>query len=126
MTLRPGLTAGLAHVVTAADTAEQVGSGDVPVLATPRLLSLLEAATVAASAPALPEGRTTVGSRVELDHRAPSPVGARLSVRAELVEVEGRLLRFDGTVSHDDGTVVARARITRVDVDRSAFIARLS
>ena len=76
MTLEPGLEAAFRYTVTEADTAAAVGSGDMPVLATPRVLALAERATVAAVAGALEAGATTVGTRVELDHLAPSPVGA--------------------------------------------------
>ncbi|MBN6053617.1 thioesterase, partial [Nonomuraea sp. RK-328] len=58
------------------DTAQQVGSGDVPVLATPRLLTFAEMATVQAVHPHLAPGQSTVGTRVELEHLAPSPLGA--------------------------------------------------
>jgi fluoroacetyl-CoA thioesterase len=74
--LSAGLTARIRTVVTEADTAIAVGSGDVPVLGTPRLLALAEAATVAAAAPHLEPGRTSVGTQVSLDHRRASPVGS--------------------------------------------------
>src|ERR687890_2840888 len=72
MTLEPGLQAAFRHTVTEADTAAAIGSGEVPVLATPRVLALAERATVAAVAGALQAGATTVGTRVELDHLAPA------------------------------------------------------
>src|SRR5947207_2067990 len=70
------------------------GSGDVPVLATPRLLALAEAATVAAIAPHLAPGMTSVGTSASLEHRRASPVGTKLVVEAELTEVDGRRLVF--------------------------------
>ena len=91
----PGLVAEVTHLVGEDDTATAMGSGDVPVLATPRLLALAEAATVAAVAGTVSSERTSVGTRVELEHLAASPVGVRVSVRAELVGVDGRLLRFE-------------------------------
>ncbi|MGH9250909.1 MAG: thioesterase family protein, partial [Acidimicrobiales bacterium] len=99
------------------DTATALGSGDVPVLATPRLLALAEAATVAAVAGALPEGASSVGTRIELEHLAASPVGVRVSVRAQLVAVDGRLLQFEVVAEHADGRVVAHGRVSRVVVD---------
>ena len=72
-TLSPGLTAAVDHTVTAADTAAAVGSGDLPVLGTPRLLAWAEAVTCAAVGPAVPGSRSTVGTRVALEHRASSP-----------------------------------------------------
>jgi fluoroacetyl-CoA thioesterase len=119
--LSPGLEAAFRYVVTGADTATAIGSGAVPVLATPRALALAERATLAAVAGALEAGATTVGTRVELDHLAPSPVGAELSVRAVLERVDGRRLQF--AVRLNDGDrVVARGLVTRVVVDAAAFV----
>ncbi len=124
-TLSPGLTATVERVVAEEDTASAVGSGDLSVLGTPRLLAWAEAATCAAVDPALPETSSTVGTRVALEHRAPSPVGARVSVTAVLRHVDGRLLRFEVVATHDDGTVVGHGEVTRVVVDRDRFLARL-
>ena len=120
MALTPGLEAAFRYTVTGADTAAAVGSGDVPVLATPRVLALAEQATVAAVAGALEAGATTVGTRVELDHLAPSPVGAELSVQAVLERVEGRRLQFAVRLA-DGHRPVARGLVTRVVVDAAAF-----
>jgi predicted thioesterase len=79
MALEPGLHATFRYTVAAADTAAAVGSGEVPVLATPRVLALAEQATVAAVAGEIEAGATTVGTRVELEHLAPSVVGAEVS-----------------------------------------------
>ena len=122
--LAPGAGSELVHLVGDADTAIAMGSGDVAVLATPRLLALAEAATVAAVGRALEDGQTTVGSRIELEHLAASRVGTRVTVRAELMAVDGRLLRFDVVAQHPDGSVVAHGRITRVIVDRARFLER--
>jgi predicted thioesterase len=119
--LSPGLEAAFRYVVTGADTATAIGSGAVPVLATPRALALAERATVAAVAGALEAGATTVGTRVELDHLAPSPVGAELSVRAVLERVDGRRLQFAVRLIDGD-RVVARGLVTRVVVDAAAFV----
>ena len=103
--LASGLEAAFLYVVTGADTAVAVGSGEVP---------------GAAVAGALEPGATTVGSRGELDHLAPSPVGAELSVRAVLERVEGRRLVFAVRVADGD-RLVARGLVTRVVVDTAAF-----
>jgi predicted thioesterase len=126
--LAVGLTARLDRVVTESDTALALGSGDVPVLATPRLLAWLEAATVAAVAEALPAGSTSVGTRVEVEHLAASRVGADVALTASLAHVDGRLLRFEVAAEEEraDGpVVVATGRVTRVVVDRERFLARL-
>jgi len=147
MGVAAGQRASVSAVVTDADTALSAGSGDVPVLATPRLLALAEAATVAAISPYLPAGMTSVGTSVTLEHRRASPVGAGLVVEAELTEVDGRRLIFSfiaregarrpggagagagagaGGAGAGEGedVVVGAGTVERVLVDRAAFLAR--
>src|SRR6187399_1229333 len=119
------LEATRTFTVTAADTAEAVGSGSLPVLGTPRLLAWCEAATCAAIDPTLPEGSTSVGTRVELEHRAASPVGGEVRVTASASYVDGRLHRFTVVAHHEDGKVVATGEITRLVVDAAKFLSRL-
>ncbi|MPZ29130.1 MAG: thioesterase [Micromonosporaceae bacterium] len=121
--LTAGLTAQVELTVTDADTAQAMGSGDVPVLGTPRILALAEAATVAATAARLAPGRTTVGTRVELEHTAPSPVGATVTATATLAKVDGRRLLFEVQVTAG-GQTVAEARVERTLVDRQRFVSR--
>ncbi|MFE9690734.1 thioesterase family protein [Micromonospora sp. NPDC005806] len=121
----PGLTARVELTVTDADTALAVGSGDVPVLGTPRVLALAEAATVAATASRMPPGSTTVGIRVELEHRAATPVGRPVVAHARLAKVDGRRLLFEVAVTDGDETV-AEGRVERVLVDRQRFVERAS
>jgi predicted thioesterase len=119
----------LTFEVTPADTAETLGSGEVPVLATPRLLAWCEAATVAEAAATdgcVGSGETSVGTRIALEHLAPSPVGARLRVAARMVHRDGRLLRFEVRASDaDTDQAVAHGEVTRVVVDRERFLSRL-
>ncbi len=117
----PGLAARVELTVTDSDTAQAVGSGDVPVLATPRVLALAEAATVAATARSMVPGTTTVGIRAEVDHRAPTPVGRTVVAHARLAKVDGRRLLFEVTVSDGDETV-AEVRVERTLVDRQRFV----
>ncbi|OBH15184.1 thioesterase family protein [Mycobacterium sp. E3247] len=113
------------YQVTDADTAEQVGSGDVPVLATPRLIAWLEAATVQAAAPFTGPGQTTVGTAVRIEHRRATHVGGTVEVTAEPVSpVDGRRLTFEVQAIDDSGQVVARGEIDRVLVDRQKFLGR--
>lgn len=116
----------LTFTVTDDDTAAAVGSGSLPVLGTPRLLAWLEAATCASLAPLLDEGATSVGTRMQLEHLAASPVGARVEVSASGAYADGRLHRF--TVAARDagsGKVLAAGEVTRVVVDAERFLARL-
>ena len=107
------------------DTAVALGSGDVPVLGTPRLLAWCEAATCAAVAPGMPETTTTVGTRVMLEHLHPTPVGSPVDVTAVLAHTDGRLLRFEVVVRDGAGKVVAHGEVTRVAVQRDRFLTRL-
>jgi fluoroacetyl-CoA thioesterase len=125
VTVQPGAQAVVRHQVTPDDTARALGSGDLQVLATPRLLAWCEQATVQALAGRLAESESTVGIRVELTHQRATAVGAEVTVRADLVHVDGRLLRFDVVAEADDGTVLGHGRVTRVVVDRARFLARL-
>ena len=123
MELEPGLTARVELTVAEADTAQEVGSGDVPVLGTPRVLALAEAATVRATARYLPTGTTTVGTRVHLEHLTATPIGRTVVAAATLSTVDGRRLGFDVTV-HDGDELAARGTIERVLVDRERFLAK--
>ena len=119
------LSATLTFTVGDADTADALGSGSLPVLATPRLLAWCEAATCAAIEPALPAGGTSVGTRVTLEHLAASPVGAAVEVTATAAYVDGRLHRFTVAARHLDGKLVGSGEVTRVVVDAERFLGRL-
>jgi fluoroacetyl-CoA thioesterase len=123
-----GARATLRVVVTEADTAQAAGSGDVPVLATPRLLALAEAACVAAIAPRMTPSLTSVGTAVRLEHRQASPVGAELDIEAELTEIDGSRLVFVFIARPADGAdqVIGAGTLERVVVDRERFLARTS
>jgi len=121
MPLEPGLSGTAELVVTDDDTAAALKTGDVPVLATPRVVRLAEEATVLAVHGRLDEGTTTVGYRVQLDHLAPTAVGGHVHAEAMLEAVEGRRLTFRVSVNDGHG-LVAAGRITRVVVERARFL----
>jgi fluoroacetyl-CoA thioesterase len=121
MSLRPGLCGSASMVVEAADTALSLRSGDVEVLATPRVVGLAEEASVHAVESELAEGTTTVGYRVQLDHLAPTAIGGEVQAEATLESVESRRLTFRVSVSDRRG-LVAAGRITRVVVERARFL----
>ena len=123
MPLVPGLCASVSLLVDAADTAEAMRSGDVPVLATPRVIALSEEASVAAVLDELAAGTTTVGYEVQLAHLAPTPIGSKATAEATLESIEGRRLTFRVSVNDGRG-LVAAGRITRVIVVRDRFIER--
>jgi fluoroacetyl-CoA thioesterase len=121
--IRPGLQATVEETVTEEMTAERLGSGDVPVLGTPALLALVEAAAVAAVSDSLEPGTTSVGTRVELDHVAPTSAGVPVTATVGLRGVDGRMLRFSFEVTDPAGPV-ARGSHVRVVVDRQEFLAK--
>jgi predicted thioesterase len=118
-----GLTAELTITVTESDTAAKLGSGLVPVYATPALVALMEAAAVKALDGHLPEGRTTVGGRIDIRHLAATPVGMMVRARAELTAIEGRKLTFQ-IEAWDDVEKIGEAQHERFVIDTEKFIAR--
>jgi predicted thioesterase len=116
-----GLCGQAELVVTDADTAAALGTSDVPVLATPRLVQLCEQASMAALVGHLKAGETSVGFRVELTHLAPISVGSRVVATVTLERSEGRRLVFNTSVNDASG-LVAAGRVTRVLVDLARFM----
>src|SRR5215211_9448695 len=118
-----GLKGEARLVVGHSDTARALGSGEVEVLGTPRLVALLEEATIDAVKGYLDNGSTTVGMRVQVDHLQPTPVGAEVFAEAYLDKIEGRRITFTVTAS-DSGGLVAAGKVTRVVVDVNRFMSK--
>lgn len=121
MPLHTGLTGAVILTVGDDDTALAMHSGDVPVLATPRVVALMEEATVLAINGHLPAGHTTVGVRVQLDHVAPTAVGQDVRAEAQLDKIDGRRLTFTVTVTDGRG-LAAAGKVTRVLVELDRFL----
>lgn len=121
----PGLKYARNLEVTAAHTAASIGSGDVPVLATPALLALAEEACVLALGEELDPSETTVGTWAEVEHVKASPVGATVCAHATLIGHHNRRLEFRITVEQD-GEQVALVKHRRVLVDRERFLEKLA
>jgi fluoroacetyl-CoA thioesterase len=111
------------YEVTDADTAIALGSGDVPVLATPRLIAWMEAATVQGAARFVGADQTTVGIAVRIEHRRATRVGDSVEVTAEPpASASGRRLTFNVQASGKSGELVAAGEIDRAIVDRESFL----
>lgn len=123
MNVAVGLKGEARLVVGVADTALALGSGDVEVLGTPRLVALFEQATVTALNGMLDDGQSSVGMRVQIDHLQPTPIGAEVVVEAVLDKVEGRRITFTVTAT-DSGGLVAAGKVTRVTVDVERFMSK--
>lgn len=114
------------HTVTDADTAANLGSGDLPVLATPRLINWCERAAFAAAIASTGEGQTTVGTRVSIEHVKGVTVGTTVHVRVSKPVNDGRRLIFSVTVTDDEGQEVAFGDVARAVVGREKFLSRCS
>ena len=92
--LQPGMQGSAELVVGVEHTAPKVGSGLVPVLATPVMINLIEAAALDAAEHLLPRGHQSLGTRLDIRHFAATPIGMKVRATAELIKVEGRTLFF--------------------------------
>lgn len=122
--LETGLTHTSRTTVTDANTAATLGSGDMDVLATPAMVALMENAAMLCVAGQLPEGNTTVGSRMDTTHVKPSPLGATVEATAELTEIDGRKLTFHISAREGD-KLIGEGTHVRYIVDRARFLAKL-
>ena len=118
-----GLRGEARTIVADADTAISHGTGSVPVFATPAVIALCEQAAIAALGERLPEGITTVGMRVQVDHLQPTAIGHEVTAEAFLKHIEGRRLTFAVSV-HDNRGLVAAGKVTRVMVDVERFMGK--
>ena len=110
--------------VTDAVTAVKVGSGDMPVLATPMMMALMENAAMLAVRDALPEGCTTVGGHIESSHLKPSKVGNVIRAEAEVTKVDGKKIVFKVSAYSGD-TLLGEGTHLRFIVDRDKFMSKV-
>ncbi len=122
-TLRAGVEATLTRAVTPELLADHYGNPGMRVLATPALCWLFEHSAVLTLADHLEPGEATVGTRLEIEHLAPTPLGMTVSVRARLEAVDGRRLRF-AIEAQDECEMVARGHHERFVVDLQRFLDR--
>lgn len=125
MAIEAGLVGEVDVVVQPADTADALGNTGVHVLATPRLVSLLELAAIRAIEAHLPPGAGTVGTRIDVRHLAATPVGMRATIRATLREVDGRRFVFD-IEGHDEAERIVEGTHERFQIDQARFLARIA
>lgn len=119
-----GRTASVDTHVSKQNTAQAVGSGDLPVFSTPMLVALMEKAACAVLAGRLQEGQTSVGTGIQVKHISASPIGAYVSATAEIIAVEGRAIEFRLTAS-DEVAEIGMGTHTRMVVDSIKFINRV-
>ncbi|MCH5335137.1 MAG: thioesterase family protein [Alistipes sp.] len=122
--LKEGLSGTSRTVVSDGNTAAAAGSGDMPVFSTPAMAALMENAAMNAVAHLLPEGSTTVGTRLEIDHIKASAVGAEITATAVLTAIEGRKLTFN-VGARDSGGMIGEGVHVRFVVERERFMSKL-
>ena len=119
------LEIGLKHLVEITveqkDTAAAFGSGSVTVLATPMMVTLMGNAALKAVENALPEGHTTVGTHLDVSHKAATPMGMKAYAEAELIEIKGKKLIFKVT-ARDEVEVIGEGTHTRYIVALESFL----
>ncbi|MGN0033397.1 MAG: thioesterase family protein [Candidatus Limimorpha sp.] len=122
------LSIGLSYTSTIlvdnTNTARTYGSGGLDVFATPAMIGLMENAAMKAVEDQIPEGCSTVGSRIEVTHIKPSKIGAEIKATATLVGIEGRKLTFDVSASDGNGKIGEGLHI-RYIVDIEKFMSKL-
>jgi predicted thioesterase len=112
-------------MVTEEVTAVKIGSGDMPVLATPAMLALMENAAMLAVADSLADGETTVGGHIESSHLKPSKIGDKITATAEVTKVDGKKIEFKVNAHHND-VLLGEGTHLRFIVDRKRFIEKLN
>ena len=122
--LKPGLAGSAELLVGSEHTAPSIGSGRVPVLATPVMINLMEAAALAAAEHLLPAGHQSLGIHLDVRHFAATPIGMRVEARAELVAIVGRTLTFRVEAS-DEREPIGDGMHDRVVVNVARFDERV-
>lgn len=123
MELKPGLKGRAETTVTPDNTAQAVGSGLVPVFATPYMIALMENAAVNAVQAALSADEGTVGTRLDVTHDAATPIGLKVWAEAELTAVEGRKITFAVT-AYDEREQIGGGVHERFIIKPEKFLAR--
>lgn len=119
--LEVGITGSLERTVRDEDTASTIGSGSLAVLATPVMIAAAEQACADLVQPLLDEGMSTVGTRLDIRHLAPTPVGMSYRVDCELTAVNGRVLSFN-VVINDECERVGEGTHERVIINEERFL----
>ncbi len=124
MSIEPGIIGELTLVVAEEHTAARYGSGLAPVFSTPHMIALLEGAAAAAVESQLAEGQSTVGTLVNVQHLAATPIGMTIRARAELLEVDRRRLRYR-VEAWDEVEKIAEGEHERFIIDYARFMAKV-
>ena len=105
------------------DTAKVFGSGELEVLATPRMIALMEECAYKCVSEDLEAGASTVGTFLNVKHISATPVGMKVSVEAEITEIDGRRLCFS-VKAYDESGIIGEGTHERFIVYSEKFVAR--
>jgi fluoroacetyl-CoA thioesterase len=122
--IKPGLQGQASLLVEERHTAPKIGSGRVPVLATPVMINLMEAAALNAIEHLLPDGYQSLGIRLDVTHHAATPVGMRVTANASVIGIEGRTVRFT-VEARDEKEIIGAGAHERVVVNVARFDERV-
>ena len=124
MSIEVGRKGRAETVVSQENTAQAMGSGLVPVFATPYMIALMEGAAVAAVQSQLAPDEGTVGTRLDVTHDAATPIGRKVWAEAEVTAVEGRKLTFAVT-AYDEAEQIGKGTHERFIIKPEKFLARV-
>ena len=121
--LKPGLQAEKTETVTEKNTASALGSGGLVVYGTPAMITLMELTALSVTAPLLPPGWSTVGTELNIKHLSATPLGMKVSARAELLSIDGRALVFK-VEAFDEAGKIGEGTHNRFIVENERFLAK--
>ena len=121
MEITVGLKAEVCTLAEREDTAKEVGSGDLLVYATPCMVALMEGAACEAIAECLKDTETTVGTALNIEHIAATPVGLEVRAEAEVTAVEGKVITF-AVAAYDEVGQIGKGTHKRVIVNSQKFL----
>lgn len=124
--LKTGIKAKLSETVVPENTADSIGSGTLPVYATPCMIALIERTAVLCLAPYIGEGQASVGTLVNIQHLSATPIGCAVTCEAELTEIDRRRLTFTVEVTDSSGAVIGKGTHERFIVDSEKFMEKAS
>lgn len=111
--------------VNSSNTAIAAGSGSLPVFGTPFMIAIMEKATCGAVAEFLEDGETTVGTSINVSHSKASGIGAVITARAEVSEIDGRKITFKVSAVDNTGSMIGSGAIERFVVLSDKFMKRV-
>ena len=119
--MNPGIEKEIKITVTEDLTALKMGSGSLEVYATPAMVALMEQAAAESVEELLGEGKTSVGTKMEVEHLAATPLGMKVTCRSTLTAVDNRKLTF-AVEAYDEAGLIGKAHHERFVIDTQRFL----